>query len=356
MSRKYHFVIPAMMAALVAGCGSGMSTDGNSGAGSGSAKTAAVVVASGNLAAASWSSVKWGGGGYVTGLVYHPVNASLLYARTDVGGAYRWNAADSTWTPLTDGLGFGGAEGRFHDVESLALDPANDQKVYIVTGDTTKQGANGRLYISSDRGNNWTWVNLPFMVGGNDTGRAVGERLKLDPTNPSTMFYGTRTAGLWKSTDSGQTWSQVTSLSSATIAGNPPPIGVEHLMFDNSSVGGGQTTWIMYAAIAPDYANAAGLTSVLYKSTNGGASWAPVPVPAQAAGFYIPHMVRTNDGNFYLVFNKNAGEGPAAPAISTSSAAPSAMAAGPCSAAVPRAVTAACRSTAAAPARASRWV
>jgi hypothetical protein len=310
VKRAVPTLLAVLVAGVVAGCGGGSGSSGGPGA---SVSTAATVTAQAAGAASSWTSVKWGGGGYVTGLVYHPTNASLLYARTDVGGAYRWNAADSTWTPITDGLGFSGSEGRYHDVESLALDPSNDQKVYIATGDTVRDGANGRLYISSDRGNNWTWVNLPFPVGGNDTGRAIGERLKLDPTNPSTMFYGSRTAGLWKSTDAGQTWAQVTSLSSTKISGSSSPIGVEHLMFDNSSVGTGTTTWIMYAAIAPDYANAAGLTSVLYKSVNGGFSWTPVPVPAQAAGFHIPHMVRANDGMYYVVFNKNAGEGPSGP-------------------------------------------
>jgi hypothetical protein len=65
----------------------------------------------------SWTSVKWGGGGYVDGLIYHPTSPNVLYARTDVGGAYRWNQATSQWVPITDGLGFGGGARR-----SLPLD------------------------------------------------------------------------------------------------------------------------------------------------------------------------------------------------------------------------------------------
>jgi hypothetical protein len=312
-STKYHasLVVPALLATLVAGVITGCAGGSDSDA---VASAAAPRHSQGaGPAAASWTSVKWGGGGYVTGLVYHPVNSSLLYARTDVGGIYRWNATNSSWIPLTDGLGFGGGEGRYHGVESLALDPTNDQKVYITTGDTVKQGANGRLYISSDRGANWTWVNLPFPVGGNDESRGIGERLKLDPTNPSTMFYGTRTAGLWKSTNSGQTWSQVTSLSSATMSVASNRVGVQHLMFDNSSVGGGATTWIMYAAIAPDYVSAAGLTSTLYKSVNGGFSWTPVPVPSTVSGYYIPHMVRAANGIYYVAFNQKGGQGASGP-------------------------------------------
>ena len=73
-------------------------------------------------------------------------------------------------------------------------------------------------------------------MGGNDNGRAT-ERLQVDPNNPSTLFYGSRTAGLWKSADSGRTWTQVTGLSSTTISGGSSPIGVEQVIFDTSGKG-----------------------------------------------------------------------------------------------------------------------
>ncbi|MCA8038050.1 hypothetical protein LGM46_34315 [Burkholderia arboris] len=304
-----RWIAAAAMACTLWGCGGGSdSTTGVTNFAANRGQTGGNGSGS-NLPAASWTSVKWGGGGYVTGLIYHPANASLLYARTDVGGAYRWNATNSTWTPITDGIGFGAGEGDFHGVESLALDPNNDQLVYMMTGITVTQGHNGRIYISSDRGNTWTHYDVPFPVGGNDNGRATGERLQVDPNHPSTLFYGSRTAGLWKSADSGRTWAQVSGLSSATISGGGSPIGVEQVIFDTSGKGSGQPTWIMWATVAPDYANAAGLTSTLYKSTNGGFSWTPVPVPPTVSGYYIPHVVRTSDGNFYVVFNAGVGQG-----------------------------------------------
>ena len=268
-----------------------------------------------NIKVGTWASVKFGGGGYVTGLVFHPTTRDLLYARTDVGGAYRWDAGTSSWISINDG--FTAAEGFHHGVESIALDPNNDQRIYIVTGMSASADATARLYISSNRGNSWTFVNLPFSAGANNNGRAIGERLSVDPNNPSILFYGSRTAGLWKSTDSGLNWAQ-TSLSSTKLTQDQinnlggQVMGVEQLIFDTSTRGSGTPTWIMWATIAPDYVTAAGLSSNLYKSVNGGATWTPVATPV--SGYHIPHVVRTADGSLYVLFTKGAGPGDAGPA------------------------------------------
>jgi len=259
--------------------------------------------------------VKFGGGGYVTGLIYHPTTPNLLYARTDIGGAYRWNPATSSWTPITDGLGFGAAESRFHGIESIAVDPNDDRLVYMATGMYTFED-NGRLYISSDRGDSWTHVDLPFKLGGNNPGRAMGERLAVDPNKPSTLFYGSRTAGLWKSTDSGQTWAQVTSLAAAQMSSDQigaasGGMGVSVVAFDTGTKGSGSATQTLYAAISPDYVNVAGLSSSLHKSTNGGTSWTAVTTPV--SGYHIPHIARAADGVFYVVFTKDAGPGAGGP-------------------------------------------
>jgi hypothetical protein len=310
MVPKHKYVIPALLTALLAGCSGGSTTPGASGA--------APVLAATVGSATTYSSVKWGGGGYVTGLIYHPTTANVLYARTDIGGAYRWNQATSSWTPITDGIGFNGGESRFHGAESIALDPNNDQLVYMVTGMYTFEG-NGRIYISNDRGTTWTHYDLPFPVGGNNPARAIGERLSVDPNNPATLFYGSRTAGLWKSTDSGHTWTQVTSLSSTSLTNDQVNTmggwvtGVESLMFDTSTKGTGVPTSTLYAAIAQDYVNAAGLTSTLYKSVDGGSTWAPVSVPSAVSGYYVTHTVRTSDGAFYVAFSQGAGPGVAGP-------------------------------------------
>ena len=50
----------------------------------------------------TWRNVVIKGGGFVSGLITHPNAPGVVYARTDIGGAYRWNAAGNAWVPLLD--------------------------------------------------------------------------------------------------------------------------------------------------------------------------------------------------------------------------------------------------------------
>lgn len=54
-------------------------------------------------AALQWQNVRiGGGGGFVSGIIFHPKSEGVAYARTDIGGLYRLNADDDSWTPVTD--------------------------------------------------------------------------------------------------------------------------------------------------------------------------------------------------------------------------------------------------------------
>lgn len=271
-----------------------------------------------------WATVKMGGGGYVPGVVFHPTVRHLRYARTDVMGVYRWDQSLSQWTALTDG--FGRPDGGHQGAESMAVDPTDASKVYMTTQMTVQSG-NGRFYYSSDQGNSWNYVTLPFPVGSNNQGRAIGERLMVDPNVPSTMFYASRSAGLWKSTNSGLNWNQVTSLSSYVMTtndlsntGNWNPIGLEFVVFDvtvptTGFTPSGVPTQTLYVGVAPDYKALAGLTHHLYKSTDGGATWTGIAIPAAVTAaiasnqLYIPHLARADDGMLYVPFASNPGPG-----------------------------------------------
>ncbi len=269
-----------------------------------------------NPTSRNWANVKIGGGGYIPGLVFHPTTPNLLYARTDIGGAYRWNPNSSKWIAITDA--FSTLEGRFHGTESMAIDPNDANIVYMSTG-MYLAGGNGRLYISSDRGDNWSYAELPFPVGSNNQGRGIGERMMVDPNLPSTLFYGSRTAGLWKSTNSGRDWSQISTLSSAVMTSEQinnlwfaSAMGMGTVVFDTSSKDSGHATQSIYVSVSPDYAEVANLAFSLYRTSDGGENWVGVETPV--AGYHIPHMVRAEDGMFYVAFTKDAGPGAGGPA------------------------------------------
>ena len=138
-----------------------------------------------------WNTVQIQGGGYVSGLIYSKADASVLYARTDVGGAYRWNAGSKTWKPLTDSFTSGNDWG----VWSMAADPSNANKLYMATGlYSADWGQNGAIYYSDDKGDSWDKVStLSFKLGGNDPARGTGEHLlplRYQPRPPAADHGG----------------------------------------------------------------------------------------------------------------------------------------------------------------------
>jgi hypothetical protein len=134
------------------------------------------------------------GGGFVPGITFNKTRQNLVYARTDIGGAYRWNPTTGRWIPLTDFIS--NADYNLLGVESLATDPVDPNRVYAAVGAYVQSIAgNGAILRSSDRGNTWARTNLPFKLGGNEPGRSIGERLQVDPNRNATLYFGTRTTG-----------------------------------------------------------------------------------------------------------------------------------------------------------------
>ena len=156
-----------------------------------------------------WRNAVIGGTGFVTGVLFHPSVRGLAYARTDIGGAYRWDDRAARWTPLADQLGWD--DWNLLGVEALAVDPAHPDRLYLAVGTYAQSWAgNGAVLRSEDRGSTWTRTDLAVKLGGNEDGRGAGERLLVDPRDSDTLWLGTRHDGLLKSTDRGATWAAVT--------------------------------------------------------------------------------------------------------------------------------------------------
>ena len=208
----------------------------------------------------TWKSVIAGGGGFVPGIVYHPTVQGLAYARTDMGGAYRWDGSAGRWIPLTDMMTRNNSD--YMGILSLAVDRNDPNRVYMECGKYTQSWAGyGAVLSSTNRGDSWTIVPLSVKIGGNEDGRGAGERLQVDPNLGSILLMGTTANGLWKSTNHGASWTQVTSFT---------PTNVNFVLFDPSSASPGSATQRIFVAVVNTNAQS------LYRSDDGGTTWSPV--------------------------------------------------------------------------------
>ena len=254
-----------------------------------------------------WRNVAIGGGGFVTGIIPHPRQKGLMYARTDVGGAYRWDDSVQRWLPLTDWVGM--ADWTLTGIESLAVDPNDPRRVYLAAG--IYSWGNAAMLRSDDQGRTFQRTDVPVKMGGNEAGRFNGERLAVDPNDGGILFFGSRRDGLWKSTDRGATWQKVEgfpNVSSREAASgddsrpwsgfNQQPVGIVCVLFDPAGSRPGQPTPVLYAAVSTTETN-------LYRSTDGGGTW--LAVANQPVGLRPNHLIRTSDGTLYLSYGKEPG-------------------------------------------------
>src|SRR5436305_3719913 len=112
-------------------------------------------------------------------------------------------------------------------IESLAVDPGNPALVYAIAVDS--------LYKSTDSGTTWTVLAGPSL-----------QAVALDPAHPGTVYAGGQV--LLRSTDGGKTWTDVTPAA-------------------------GEAVSINVLAVAPDGTVFAADRNLLLRSTDGGRTW-----------------------------------------------------------------------------------
>ncbi|GAB7047677.1 cellulose binding domain-containing protein [Catenuloplanes indicus] len=247
--------------------------------------TAVVVQATGTANAAvaepyTWKNVRIDGGGFVPGIVFNRTERNLIYARTDIGGAYRWNESGQNWVPLLDWVGQG--NWGWNGVLSIATDALDPNRVYAAVGMYTNSWDpnNGAIIRSSDRGATWQVTPLPFKVGGNMPGRGQGERLAIDPNDNRVLYFGAEGGnGLWRSTDQGVTWAEVANFPNVGNYAQDPADpngylnhnqGVTWVTFDEDTGTRGNRTQTIYVGVADK-------ENPVYRTTDGGTSWERLP-------------------------------------------------------------------------------
>ena len=237
----------------------------------------------------SWQNAKIVAGGFVDGLVLSDAERGLGYARTDVGGAYRWDAAAKSWVPLLDFTGFG--DWNELGVESIAADPRDAGKVWLAAGEYTQPWASppdGEILRSADQGRTWQVSDLPIQLAANQDGRGMGERLAVDPADDQVLYLASPANGLWRSTDGGATWAQVASF---PVTSTPDGIGLSFVTF-----GAAPTRTIFVGdATAGD----------VYESTDAGATWRLIP--GQPTGLEPQHGVLAANGVLYVDYANEPG-------------------------------------------------
>jgi photosystem II stability/assembly factor-like uncharacterized protein len=171
-------------------------------------------------------------------IVINPKNTNVLYAATSEG-VYKTFNAGRTWIRVLDTL----------MAMDVALNPVDTSIVYAACGQRNT-APNPGLFKSTNGGTTWTKVTTGLPA--TNFGRTA---LAIVSTNPSILFASIADAvthgisGLYKSTDAGITWSQVSTVNYV----------------------GGQGWYNNVVAIKPDNPNIVFASGIdLYKSTTGG--------------------------------------------------------------------------------------
>jgi len=283
---------------------------------------------------------------------YDGVSNRTVYIGAAQGGVWRSTDNGANWTPLTDdqpSLAMG----------AIAIDPTNPNIIYAGTGEAHFSGDSyygAGLLKSTDGGATWTQITGPTSISNPQVPAFLNSTfsaLAIDPATPSTLFAATEEGasfsattftevaplgdrGLWKSTDGGLNWVNVNPTNSPMFDKGSSDVLIDPrdhnrvfaAVYDaiyRSTAGGAPGTWekltmglpapsntrIKLAAgppLSPStnttfYAAIASFTTGsllgVFKSTDGGATWAQVTQPAAtpAAWYALALAVDPVDAN-----------------------------------------------------------
>ena len=195
-----------------------------------------------------------------------------FYIGSAGGGVWKTVNEGVTWQSVSSGLGS-------ETVGDLAVAPSDSNLVWVGTGEKNSlrsQYWGDGVYKSTDAGRSWTKMGLADS-------RAIG-RIVIHPTGPDTVYVAAlghlwganNERGVYKTTDGGKTWARVLFVNDTT--------GFVDLEMDPRDPN------TLYAAAwhrlrwGGSHMEGVGAGSGLYKSTDGGRTWARLTDPAKPNG------------------------------------------------------------------------
>jgi photosystem II stability/assembly factor-like uncharacterized protein len=202
-------------------------------------------------------------GGRIADIEVSPTDGSTWFVAVGSGGVWKTTNAGTTWTPVFD-------DQPSYSIGEIALDPSNPEVVWVGTGENVSGrhvGWGDGVYRSRDGGRSWEQVGL-------ESSEHIGKIL-VDPRDGNVVFVAAEgplwsaggERGVFRSTDGGDSWTQVLGLDEDT--------GATDLEFDPENPD------VIYAATFQRRRHiwgymAGGPGSGIYKSTDGGDSWREV--------------------------------------------------------------------------------